>query len=396
MTDLAGRPTPSPSDAGSDDMKPSPSTWIAAGLGWQMAELYAESAVPPGDGDEDPADLPGMSALSLEQLLELRLTQIKAGIARLTEVFTAANLDADSVLDRVDAVQEVLGGAKAVRSSKLRPLIVELHVELFTCLTAARPRVGKAYGLGRALADLCLRPKTSEKAEFKRDFDGRVQTLTGWLKDLKSALPEHASEAIVSSLTLWGDWIDKTPADDRVWTADAPWQDPIHPSATTSIVTSALFAQGARWRAVLTGEKAATDLLTSSDLVAAGAALLQQFLALIGQFAARYWPIALVGVVAVVGIIVVVALLAHGLGAGLTALGAFAGALGLTWQGTRSTLGDVLTKAKEPLWGAQLDLAVTRALTQLPEGEAARIEVPGTGFQAIPGVSVAAPSVKVK
>ncbi len=369
--------------------------WIAAGLGWQMAELYVESASAPVNRVDDPPDLPGTSGLSLGELLHLRLAQVRAGVVRLHEAFQAAGIDATPINDRIASAEAAIGHPGD--ASGLRPLVLELHLALFEALTAARPRVGKAYGLGRAIADLCLRPQASNQAEFQANFQpGRVATAKGWLMDLKSSLPDHAAEAIATSLRLWTEWVNENGDGEPIWSRQVAWHDPVHPATTTSIVNSTLYAQGARWRAVLTGEKAATDMLTADDIVGAGDALLQRLLALFSQFFRRYWRIALFGLLGIAVLVVLVAWVSGGLGAGLTGLAAVAGAFGLTWQGARTTLGSAISKAEGPLWGAQLDLAVARALTKLPDDQTVSLEVPIAGWKDTAGVgSVDAPSVKL-
>jgi hypothetical protein len=370
--------------------------WIASGLGWQMAELYSESASAAASaaaGSNSPG-LPGMSGLSLTELLHLRLNQVRAGVIRLSGAFDAAGIDTAPLKARIAAAEDEINSAGS--SSGLRPRVLALHVSLFGALTAARPRVGKAYGLGRALADLCLRPQHSTKADFEDNFQaGRLATVRGWLMDLKSSLPDHAAEAIASSLQLWTRWVDKTDDADPIWIKAASWQDPVHPATTTSIATATLYTQGARWRAVLTGERAATDTLSAEDIVTAGDALLQRLLALFSQFFRRYWRIAVVGTLAVAVVVALVVWLSGGLAAGLTGIAAVAGAFGLTWQGARTTLGSAISKAEEPLWGAQLDLAVASALTKLPD-ESVSFDVPIAGWKDTAGVgSVKPPSVRL-
>jgi hypothetical protein len=386
-----------PAGAGTADQPVDPVdqwVWIAIGLGWQMAELYAESASVVAVAGPNPPGLPGMSGLSLSELLHLRLNQVRAGVIRLSGAFDAAGIDTGPLNARIAAAEDEVNSAGG--SSSLRPRVLGLHVSLFGALTAARPRVGKAFGLGRALADLCLRPQHSTKADFEDNFQaGRLVTVRGWLMDLKSSLPDHAAEAIASSLQLWARWVDKTEDTDPIWRAPASWQDPVHPATTTSIATATLYTQGARWRAVVTGERAATDTLSAEDIVKAGDALLQRLLALFSQFFRRYWRIAVMGILGITVVVALVVWLSGGLAAGLTGIAAVAGAFGLTWQGARTTLGSAISKAEEPLWGAQLDLAVASALTKLPD-ESVSFDVPIAGWKDTAGVrSVDPPSVEL-
>lgn len=340
-----------------------------------MAELYSETQGPPIADAQPGRDLPGHSALGWAQLFHVRFGQVLAGIGCLNQTIVASGLSPAGANTRVKhalrRLKEIQDAAEPEDSApatpeEFCPAVWELHLSLLATLTAADPRVGKAYGLGRALADLCLRPTASSKAELEKDFDGRAEVIKGWLTDLKSVLPAHSGEAVRHSMALWEAWLDDVSPGDAVWGMAAPWQDPLHPRDTASLVTYTLVSQGTRWRAILTGEKAATELLSSDDLIAAGGAMLQRFRSLMWLFWRKYWFSATLAAVVVV---VAAGLLARELGrtgGTLTTLGLVASALGIGWKGTASTLGRVVAKAEAPLWGAQLDLAITKAVTVLP------------------------------
>ena len=362
--------------AAADDGRPR-SVTAAVGLGWQMAELYSETQGPPIPDAELSRNLPGHSALGWAQLFHVRFGQVLGGIGCLTETIVASGLDPVGLTSRVgnalERLQEIRDAAESeglpaapATPDEFCPAVWDLHLALLATLTAADPRVGKAYGLGRALADLCLRPEASDRARFVADFEGRVSVVTGWLGDLKSVLPRHSGESVRRSLQLWETWLHETPDDDEVWSRPAPWQDPLHPRDTASLVTYTLVSQGTRWRAVLTGEKAATALLSSDDFIAAGGALLQRFRTLAWEFWRRNWPWASLASVALVGASVALILLLGRIGGAVTTLGIVASGVGIVWRATSSTLGRVVSRAEAPLWGAQLDLAVTKAVTILP------------------------------
>ena len=80
---------------------------------------------------------------------------------------------------------------------QLRAAVAELHRQLLMALTAADFRLGKAYGLGRALAQTALLPDATHPETFGRTFARfRLDNLLGWLADLRSAFPPHAAEAV--------------------------------------------------------------------------------------------------------------------------------------------------------------------------------------------------------
>lgn len=370
----------------------------AVGLGWQMANLYQEALGAGTNPAGDPADLPGLSALSWEQLLRLRFHQVSSGLSRLAQRVAAGGLSLGSLCEAVEAATENLEtagstspGAEPQRRTRLaaaagftpgdqpaaiRQTVLHWHVQILDVLTAADATIGKAYGLGRALADLTLRPTAPTKAAFQADFSGRVETIKSWLSDLTSVLPEHAGVAVRASLDYWTRWLEDTKADDPIWSQPPEWRDPLHPSATISLVTEVLYKQGNLWRAVLTGEKQAVDLLSADEYVNASEALIQR----LGMIGRRFWAQYRLGIsLAVIALGAVVAgllLLSSGAAGGLGALGAILAATGITWKGLSSTLGTALRKAEPALWGAQLDLVATVAITILPGAAGVMLDVP--------------------
>jgi hypothetical protein len=81
-------------------------------------------------------------------------------------------------------------------------------------------------------------------------------------------------------------------------------------------------------------------------------------------------------VIALGGVVAGLLLLSSGTAGGLGALGAILAATGITWKGLSSTLGTALRKAEPALWGAQLDLVATVAITILPGAAGVTLDVP--------------------
>lgn len=137
--------------------------------------------------------------------------------------------------------------------------VFTLHCRLLEALTVADFRLGKAYGLGRAMAETALLPAAAATdKEAEQQFrcvlaPGRLVTIRDWLADLKTLLPAHTAYAVSRSLQGWEQWAHGPPADGD-WAAAQP----------------AIQVQGRIWRQLLTGEKAARDILKLSDYHAAG------------------------------------------------------------------------------------------------------------------------------
>ena len=347
---------------------------VAVALGWQVAEFYCELDPSSATGDDEGTEaLPGLSRLNAAELRTLRIHQIEVALRQLRPVLSGAGLAVPGTTSLRAAGDERNGatshssngsGSPATSRSERQEALASLHVDLLTSLTAADFRVGKSYSLGHGLAGLCLRPEVKDPESLRHHLAGRLDALTGWLRELKSLLPHHAAEAVCGSLSQWDEWAGSTNA------ADPSWGD------NGVEVRRALRAQGNRWRAVLSGEKTATDLLSAHDYVKAGEALLQRFRALGQGFFAQYWPLVL-GVGVMAAGMVLLGLLSDQDAAGVVAsLAGVVGGLGFTWKTTAATLGDVVAKAGDSLWQAQLDVAITKAATVLPGERMAVVAVP--------------------
>jgi hypothetical protein len=118
--------------------------------------------------------------------------------------------------------------------------------------------LGKAYSLGRAVAETVLLPTNvitdeQRRHQFISAFDaGRLITIRDWLTDLKTLLPDHTAYAVSRGLLDWQQWVQQG-----------------QPAGDWSAARSAIRVQGRIWRELLTGEKAARDILGLSDYVAA-------------------------------------------------------------------------------------------------------------------------------
>ena len=318
-------------------------------FGWQMARLYTgplSSAAEP----RLEQDLPGLSGLPAAQLVKLGLGQADVALSQLKAFLSHAQLP---TTDAVRAATE----ADPPDPDAIRKAILNLHVALLIQLTAADYRLGKAYGLGRALADTCASvhgDETERRQALAHHLEPhRAFVMAGWLDDLKTVLPAHASQGVADSLNRWTQWAETV----RLATLD--------PKAVND-TTRMLHRCGQRWRALLSGEKDAQDLLTTSDYVSVA----RGTLARVGTIARSLaWqlrgPLAVAAVLIGVGIWLIVA--NNGTAQVLAGLGTIAGGLGITWRSAAGALGHLSLDLVRPLWQAQIDLAVASRLTPLPQ-----------------------------
>lgn len=314
-----------------------------------MARLYTgplSSAAEP----ELAGDLPGLSGLPAAELVKLGLGQVDVALSRLKTFL------ADAQLPTTDGVRAATQADPVVRDA-IRKAILDLHIALLIQLTAADYRLGKAYGLGRALADTCSTAPhdQTERARALRDHlePHRVLVMTAWLDDLKTVLPAHASQSVADSLERWARWAE---------TADLGTLD----SKAVTETTRVLHWCGQRWRAVLSGEKDALDVLTTSDYVTAARGTLVRVGSIARSLAWQLLgPLAVALVLMGVGIWLIIA--NHSTAQVLAGLGTVAGGLGITWRSAAGALGHLSLDLIRPLWGAEIDLAVAARLTPPPQ-----------------------------
>jgi hypothetical protein len=318
-----------------------------------MAELYAGRSLDSPRQAPLAKTLPTLTTLtrlSGTELTVLGLDQLDAGLYRLRAQLIAANVggvDTSTVRAAIDAAAD--GGA-------VREQIAALHVQTMLALTAADFRLGKAYGLGRSLADTATMPRDRDSLEYF--FGPRLDAIKGWLADLASAFPAHASQAVAASLTAWDQWA----ADPRIDGLPMDWER--HGPA----VLPTLQHQGRLWRALLSGEKEGTAMLTTDDLVGAGQAMVSRAARLAGRSIVSFAPL-VAGVVVLIASGVSLLVLARSdvlrvVGSILAAVGS----MGLTWKQVTASAGRLAGGLEWRLWSAELDRAIAVAITVGPTG----------------------------
>jgi hypothetical protein len=289
----------------------------------------------------------------LSHLGSFRITQLH--IAQVSSGLTLLLADNAEIQQLLTALENQLD-SKPPRPDQMRLAIAELHSAALAALTVEDFRLGKAYGLGRALAETVLLPSDGppeqQPARYREAFRaGRLGTLYEWTADLKTALPDHASYAVSWSLSQWEHWVDDA-KDEELRGANA-----------------LLRRQGQQWRALLSNERLGKDMLSTLDLVDAAEGLAARLGRTIGAYAERYKGlIALVtgAVLAIIGGVVAAAATTGNtkiLWAGITALLAAAGG----WRGISATLGKGIKTVEPDLWGSELDAAIAVRTLLLPK-----------------------------
>jgi hypothetical protein len=344
-----------------------PNVAIAFALGWQIAELYQPDV--PGEAPAPTADdppLPGLGTFSAEARALIGLDQVDVALHRLDETIAKVKL--------------VVPSTAAARTARAQPdpafttALVELHSSVLSTLIAADFKVGKGYELGRTLADLCRGPNDvpAVVAAFQ---PLAIAGMRARLTDLTSALPPHAGHGVRGSIDAWVAWAREDELPDA--RPDRPDTQNERPGTKDPAkVVDLLRRQGERWRALLSGEKRATDVLEFDHYLTAGESLTRHVAALARKFLAKAWLLVVVVVALLAGAIAFVVTNPDSTAHVVAGLGAVLAAVGLGWKGVGGSLGKALGQLEQPLWGAELDAAVTDAIGLVPGSAAGEAFTP--------------------
>lgn len=397
-------------------------------LGWTMQRLYRTYPRPAPASTNLPVHLPGVSRQS-----KLDRARADVGLAStcLTAIAAALTWPADRVPE-LSAVRTALtafdttvssdGHTAGVATHQVpsspdpgthaeqqpavpntgtpTPLLVayrravyEAHVTILREANAAGGNAGKAYNLGRALADTTRPNQTAD--DFHDSFKPqRLTQLQHDLDDQTSVLSDHAAKSVVQSLTWWRDELylaDDTPTGKerrnlvgsvrtdapnrrrRPYQLRDPRLDTSRTDTTMDRLAEALVRQGELWRLVLTGGKKPMDLLTSDDYLAAAERAVRAGRRMaLGVLTAQRWLTATVFVgatAALVGVVWVIYgsdVTGGGKVAGL--LAAVAGYLVSLGRTVRPGLGGAAAKVGKPLWDSAIDFVCAEAVSVPPVG----------------------------
>jgi hypothetical protein len=379
--------------------KPDPLASACFRLGWHIEQLFGQFAVPEGPPRAyDLARLPGLSKLTSYDWQRLGLHQADFVITQVTaKVGSPAAAVPDLTADARSMLEATItaGDGTASRRENYRAALRALHVNLLVTLTAANSSYGKAYGLGRALADTTCAHQTREQmaASFEQP---RIAQLYVWLDELTSLLPTHAAKAVAQSLRWWQQAVTAALTHQKVSlrTMPASYQknrvgQPSLLQQATEVFTphrrrsrdghvdppsieslmAAVATQGAVWRGVLDGDKLCTDLLTPQDYLLAGERLARHYAHLV-RLALRTMPWLLALLLFLLAAVVLVLVMIPGSAVARTATGAaaIAGTLSGIWKLTHTRVAPIAAQLERPLWGTELNTAAAEAVTCPPVG----------------------------
>lgn len=342
----------------------------AFALGWHVAELY--------HFDQQRHDSIASDALSLPGIGDLSETDRKGILTRQIAHDLKVVWSEAAIPPEAPELEKAIAAAGALTvPGALKEAILEIHTDLLSGLTVANFRLGKAYGLGRALAETSILPIAAAQgriptkgdgidelgsaflSELLRQFrGGRVDTVQGWLHDLRDCFPLYAADAVATTMGGWSVWLVRP----TIGAELANWQD----GQVRGRIERTLRRQGDVWRGLLSGEKDPLNMLTSEDYFGAIRSLLAKITRLAVRFLASTIGL-LLGLAAVVAAIFLYFALSSGNGSATVAAAiALLGSLGITTGSAWAAVQKALTNAEEPLWKAELSAAVSGAAWHNP------------------------------
>jgi hypothetical protein len=279
----------------------------AVKLGWLMEELTQGWSLKPRPGDLE---------LSLQEISQAQANQLTTQLAALK--LAGLTDESPAVKDMVTALQ---AGPSVERAQPLGTAVV-------VALVGAGARYESAYVLGKGMRAMI--PDADAGASEP------TSAMVSALDMLSSDLPSHAARGVANSMRAWQQANDPHKA-------------------------SLADAQVNLWRAVIVGEKKGTELLEPDDYLKAAGQLEHKY---VRRALKSGWLQSLAAAAVVLFVLgVVVLVLASSTGTVVAGISGVLASLGLTWKGIGGTVGKIVGKLEAPLWGAELDTAITDVIT---------------------------------
>jgi hypothetical protein len=311
----------------------------AVALGWYVAALAH-----PGDPRHTAAaargDLGAVASITDDQVVDFCGSHAKVAFAKLTDLVEKASLSLPK-----EQLDQCLAAADA---DARRGAATELDSKALGVLSATDVRFGKAYAVGRALMMLTTRPAPDATLGSHLTAPA-IAPVVAAIDDLSSALGPHAGHSVRASILEWRAAIRArskvAPEEHETWLQ--------------------LARQGELWRALLSGEKAGLDMLEIDDYLDAAERLSRRMRRMAFTVLKRFWFLA-IAVVALFGGGIALIVSTDTDAAVVAGAGTVLASLGLSWRGLGRSLGGLAGKLERPLWGAELDTAITQSITLLP------------------------------
>jgi hypothetical protein len=264
---------------------------------------------------------------------------------------------------------------------KFKPLVRQIHEALLSGLTVADYRLGKSYGLGRALAEIAIVPVSIEsarrltsglpKTDVGKVFETTVKDLfegeqimkhQSWLLDMRDWFSPHAADAVSTTLGGWALWAIRPTIADRGPDREVDWDDP----PARAQVERALRRQGDVWRGLLSGEKDGVNMAGADYYFAAMASVVKRIARLAFGFLGTTLGLLLFLVVLVAAAALYFAAHSNNQTGVLAGVIALLGSLGITTGTAGATVKQGWSKVQGPLWEWEISGAVANAAWHNP------------------------------
>ena len=316
-------------------------TATAIQLGWHVAAIATENVASTAAATGGAAAA-GLETLSEEQALAYSIKHVEVAFAKLQKIVDGARIEGADLDFPTETLRECSDAAAEARSGKAD----EIDAKALAILGAVDFRLGRGYGIGRSLMRLATPPAGELAGHLGM---AQVAPLAAALDDLTTALPAHAGHAVRASIEEWALTVEVAEKDRK----DDQNDDELRPL---------LCRQGVLWQTVLTGEKAAHEMLEVDDYLDAAQRLSVRVRSVVRSFLKRFWLLVTLIVALFVGGVALRLTMDDG-ATTLAGAGGILASLGLTWRAVGISLGRIVSKVEQPLWGAEIDTAVTRAIT---------------------------------
>lgn len=286
---------------------------VAFSLGWHLAELELPS--------DRTTSLAGLLCTADDALAGLERAAVKECLTALA-VSTATSL-------------------AVPRFPVTDPLT---HEDVIRALLPFDHRLAEAYLVGKGLFNIAA--EGSAKLAVAGGENQRVDALIRRISELKSCFQPYATDAVVATLV--------------------DWRSAMKVSAPNPTLESDFRRQAAVWRALLSGDKLATDYIQMPDYVGAARQVTASLTPTVSGLVRTPIGLVLLALILAALGLFIGGLVTHAMTSVFAGLAAGLGWLGISMTTVNAAVKKAVGMAEQSLWRAELGAAVALAVTTAP------------------------------